>query len=82
MMIWNLAGTQMVVVGLKRKARNGTPFTIRSTNIARPARPNPAVGYAVKVGETKDGTVTGRLTSAKDLLITFNTKDKAVWPDA
>lgn len=63
------------VVGLPRKAKNGTSFQIHNT------RPNVAIGFARVFRTLKDGTVIAKLDGT-NLQVTFNTKDKTVWPDA
>lgn len=68
----NLTTTGHTVVGLPRKSKNGTRFEIR--------KPRCAIGYATVLRTTKDGQVTAVLDYGT--LITFNTKDKTVWPDA
>jgi hypothetical protein len=71
--MYDLATSGHVVVGLPRKSKNGTRFSIQKTGCA--------TGYATVVRTTKDGQVFAKLDGT-GLQFTFHTKNKAVWPDA
>lgn len=70
--------SNMRVVGLARKSRNGTTFYVVDSEQLG-LRGGAPLGYARVIRTTKDGKVTARLTSGGGL-ITFHTRNKIVWP--